>query len=180
MKRKMRSIETIIKDLSNKIEENERRIKFKEDYEEYYRELVLGYPNIDSIEENILFNEYSKSNNKEIRDILFKCHLKEVYNLCFDKTGYRLDLISSGNIVLMMSIDSFNADSTYTNFRQCLKAKLEGFYKRWIRDNEEALNTDMSISKLISLEDKEIDVTSKCRDDRLLRPRVSDEEAKAK
>ena len=90
-----------------------------------------------------------------------------------------MDLVSEGNIILYEAIDSYKPNSSYYTFKNFLSSKLCGYYKRWAKNNEEALNTGMSLTQLEILEEKEIDVTESARNSRLLRPRFSDEETKA-
>lgn len=168
----------VIKTLRN-IEECEKKAKYSENIEENYIKLVYRYPDLSKNEELELFNEYWSTGNPVFREAIFKCYLKYVYELCKDETGYKLDLVSEGNIVLYEAIDSYDPEGTYTNFKYYVYSKLRGYYKRWARDNEEALAFGMSLNKLKVLESKDIDETESARNARVLRPRLSDQETKA-
>ena len=157
-----------IDSLKKEIEDSERKIKFKEDAFDNYINIAKSYPNINNEDTNALFLKYIISKDRDIKDIIFKCYLKDVYETCDDKTGYRLDLISEGYTLLYQLIDLYDPrDYKNMPFRTYLKVFLSTLYERLTRINEESLDTEMSIDRLISYESKDIDLTEESKESKL-------------
>ena len=143
-----------IDDLLKQINDCESNIDYENHQEGYYEKLVHGYPILSLEDERILFNLYKVSHDKTFKDIIFKCHLRDVYDCCTDITGYKMDLISEGNILLYEFIDSYDYTMPYTSFKKALTTRLTILYKKMSDENNSSLDTKMSTHELRSLEEK--------------------------
>lgn len=143
-----------IDDLLKKIDECENNIDYENYQEGYYEKLVHGYPVLSLEDERILFSLYKTSNDKTFKDIIFKCHLRDVYDCCTDITGYKMDLISEGNILLYEFIDNYDNSMPYVSFKKALTTRLTVLYKKMADENNSSLDTKMSTHELRSLEEK--------------------------
>ena len=143
-----------IDDLIKKIEECESNVDYENHQVEYYEKLVHSYPVLSMEDDRKLFILYKLSKDKTFKDILFKCHLRDVYDCCTDITGYKMDLISEGNILLYEYIDSYDTTMPYINFKQVLTTRLTILYKNMADENNSSLDTKMSTHELRSLEEK--------------------------
>lgn len=135
------------------INDCENNLKYSEDVEGNYKELIYSYPTLKYGEERSLFKLYNKTKDKIFKDIIFKCHLRDVYDCCTDITGYKLDLVSEGNILMYELIDTFDYTMPYANFNNFIKTRLTVFYKKMIDDNNSSLDTKMSTQELARLEE---------------------------
>lgn len=139
--------------LIEKINSCENNVKYSEDIEGNYKSLIYSYPILKYGEERSLFKLYRRTNDTTFKDIIFKCHLRDVYDCCTDITGYKLDLVSEGNILMYELIDSFDYNMPYMDFSKYIKSRLTLFYKKMIDDNNNSLDTKMSTHELARLEE---------------------------
>jgi len=168
-----------LEEIKERIEKCERNCKYREDPIENYEKMIYRYPSLNAKNVDTLFRIYKKTGSKDAKDIIFKCHLKDVYEACKDETGAKLDLVSEGNIVLYDLIDTFLDETEYIYFKGYLKIKLKSLFSYLSKKNEQSLDSEISLNKLVVLENKDIDLTECARDFKLIRPKMSDEEAKA-
>jgi hypothetical protein len=168
-----------LEEIKTKIEKCERNCKYSEDPIENYEKMIYRYPSLTDNNVSTLLRVYKKTGSRDAKDIIFKCHLKDVYETCKDETGAKLDLVSEGNIVLYNLIDSFLDETEYVYFKGYLKIKIKSLYSSLSKQNEQSLDSEISLNKLKVLEDKDIDLTECARDSKLIRPRLSNEEARA-
>ncbi len=138
----------MVQELLKRISETER----KEDAT--IEEIAFSYPVLSLLEEIMLFNDYRISNDKRIKDIIFKCHLRDVFNACDDKSGFRQDMISEGIILLYSLIDEYDLRIPYSSFKKNLTNELINLFKELRQDNNESLDTRMSTYDLSCLENK--------------------------
>lgn len=150
----------MLEELTKRIEDIEKRIEFDPNNENNYRNLIYSYPILNYVDERKLFEFYRTTYNKEIRDIIFKCHLRDVYDSCTDISGYKLDLVSEGNILMLELIDTFDYKMPYITFTQFLKTRLTVLYKKMTDDNNASLDTKMSTYELACLEEKGKNLTN--------------------
>jgi hypothetical protein len=143
-----------IDDLIRRINECESNIDYEKHQDGYYEKLVHSYPVLSMEEERNLFILYKLSKDKTFKDIIFKCHLRDVYDCCTDLTGYKMDLISEGNILLYEFIDNYDSTMPYTNFKQALTTRLTVLYKNMADENNSSLDTKMGTHELRSLEER--------------------------
>lgn len=143
-----------IDDLLNKINECESNVDYEKNQEGYYERLVHSYPVLSMEDEKVLFSIYKTSQDKTFKDIIFKCHLRDVYDCCTDITGYKMDLISEGNILLYEFIDSYDYTMPYISFKKVLTTRLTVLYKKMADENNSSLDTRMSTHELSNLEEK--------------------------
>lgn len=136
------------------IDELEKNVKYSENMEDNYRELIYSYPVLNKADELSLFKIYNNTKDTLFKDVIFKCHLRDVYDCCTDITGYKLDLVSEGNILMYELIDKYDYTVPYTTFSNFLKTRLTVLYKNMTDENNTSLDTKMSTHELASLEDK--------------------------
>ena len=151
-----KSINNLIIDLTNNINDSETKVKYKKDAFENYKGIADAYPSLDLGESNSLFLEYIRSKDSNIKDIIFKCYLKEIYKLCEDAGDIKNDLISEGYVLLYQIIDLYDPrDYKDVPFICYLRMFLSTLYERIIRTNEEALEPYEARYKLL-LEQKNV------------------------
>ena len=148
--------------LKKTIEEIEKRIEFDPTNEAKYKMLVKSYPELDFVTERELFKQYIETHDKEIRNIIFRCHLNDVYIVCKKESEYKFDTISEGNLLLLQYIDDY-AESLRVmeecnnkfpiNFRKNLKTRLTMLYRGMFDNNDAFSKTRMSTYDLACLEE---------------------------
>lgn len=143
----------MFEDLKRIIEEIEKRIEFDPNNENKYKVLIESYPTLNFVIERELFKQYKSTGDKEIRNIIFRCHLRDVYEACKETSEYKIDSISEGNVLLLQLIDEYDYRMPYSSFRQYLKPRLKLFYKGMFDNNDAFLNTRMSTYDLACLEE---------------------------
>ena len=143
----------MVEELKKKIEECESKLDSENN--NYLEKLVHSYPELNLNDERILFNLYKISNDKTYKDIIFKCHLRDVYDTCKVTNDYRADLISEGTLLLYEFIDNYDYRIPYNNFRKVLQTRLKLLYEEKINDNNNSLDSKMSIKELINLEKRD-------------------------
>ena len=149
--------------LKRTIEEIEKRIEFDPTNEAKYKMLVKSYPELDFVTERELFKQYIETHDKEIRNIIFRCHLNDVYTVCKKESEYKFDTISEGNLSLLQYIDEYalslramkelNSEIPYISFRKNLKTRLTMLYRGMFDNNDAFLKTRMSTYDLACLEE---------------------------
>lgn len=143
----------MIKKLLEQIEKCESEIDYEKHRDKYLDILVHSYPTLSLSEEKELFELYNKTRDRTYKDIIFKCHLKDVHDTCTDTTGFRDDLISEGIVLLCVFIDHYDYTMTCNTFTEALKSKLSTLYNSKRIENHKQLNTEMSIQELEACED---------------------------
>lgn len=158
----------IFKTLVKQINEIEKKIEFDSTNEKTYKKLIDSYPSLDYVTERNLFKYYKQTNNKDIRDVIFKCHMKDVYECQIKFKKYNEDLISEGNVLLLQLIKRYDYTIPYTSFKDFLRIRLQVFYNE-IACNDDAFNkTKMNLHELASLESKGINITKNTIEDNTL------------
>ena len=142
----------MIEELKKKIEECESRLDSEDGI--YLDNLVHSYPKLNINDERILFGLYKNTKDKNYKDIIFKCHLRDVYETCDDKSDYRPDLISEGTLFLYKYIDCYDYDLSYPSFKENLTARLKLLYWKLTENNNKSLDTKMSTHELKCLEER--------------------------
>ena len=152
----------MIEKLKKTIEEIEKRIEFDPNNESKYKMLIESYPELNIVMEIELFKQYNKTHDKEIRNIIFRCHLRDVYAVCKKESEYKFDTISEGNVLLLQYIDD-HAESLRVmeacnnkfpiNFGKNLKTRLTMLYRGMFDNNDAFSKTRMSTYDLACLEE---------------------------
>ena len=142
----------MIKDLLRRIELCESKINYEKHKDKYLEKLVYSYPILTLEEERELFKLYKTTKDKIYKDIIFKCHLRDVHDVCTDTSSYRSDLISEGIVLLCEFIDYFDYSMPYDNFTNVLKTRLTVLYNDKSMENNKSLDTEMSLQELAGLE----------------------------
>jgi hypothetical protein len=127
-------------------------VEIKEDIS--FEEMAFSYPILSLADEIELFKIYKITQEKLFKDIIFKCHLRDVYKTCNDKSGYRQDMISEGIILLYKLIDNYEFTYPYISFKKILTKELRNLFKELREDNNDSLDTRMSTYDLSCLERK--------------------------
>lgn len=145
----------MVKEILKKIDDCESKINYESNKEGYLEELVHSYPILSLNEERVLFNLYKTTKDKTYKDIIFKCYLRDVYDTCTVFNDVRADLISEGTILLYEFIDNYDYRIPYNSFRKVLQTRLKLLYEEKINDNNNSLDSKMSIKELINLEKRD-------------------------
>ena len=127
--------------------------------------IIHSYPVLTLEEERKLFGLYDFTNEKQYKDIIFKCHLRDVYDTCDDESGYRQDLISEGTILLYEYIDHYDFRMPYTTFKDNLVIRLKFLYNELKEINNKSLDTRMSTYDLACLEENGKNLTENTEED---------------
>lgn len=151
----------MVEELKKKIEECESKLDSEND--NYLEKLVHSYPELNLNDERILFNLYKISNDKTYKDIIFKCHLRDVYDTCKVTNDYRADLISEGTLLLYEFIDNYDYKIPYSSFKKALTTRLVVLFNDMITKNDKSLDTKMSTHELACLEEHGKDFTEVVR-----------------
>ena len=149
-------------------------VEIKEDIS--FEEMVFSYPILSLADERDLFKTYKMSQEKLFKDIIFKCHLRDVFKACNDKSGYRQDMISEGIILLYKLIDNYEFTYPYISFKKILTKELRNLFKELIEDNNDSLDTRMSTYDLSCLEKKGKNLTESSDSMDLLQEETDKEE----
>lgn len=136
----------MVEELLKKIEDCENNIKYERHKDKYLDKLVHSYPTLTVPEEKELFKLYRSTKDHKYKDIIFKCHLKDVHDTCTDTSSYREDLISEGIVLLCEFIDYFDNNMPYITFREALVTRLFVLYTSKKMEND--LNNNMFLQEL--------------------------------
>lgn len=142
----------MVEDLLKRIEMCETKILYEKHKDNYMDTLVHSYPVLSLEDEKELFKLFRTTHDKKYKDIIFKCHLRDVHDTCKDTTDYRTDLIGEGIVLLCEFIDLYDYTMPYTTFTDQLKVRLTILYNEKSLENNKSLDTAMSTQDLIDLE----------------------------
>ena len=158
----------MVEDLLKRIEICESKIDYENYRDNYLDKLVHSYPILSLDEEKELFKLFSTTKDKTYKDIIFKCHLREVHDTCKDTSGYRSDLISEGIVLLYDFITEYDYEVPYTTFTDQLIARLTILYSKKISENDKSLDTEMSTQELAGLEQNGKCLTSESEEEKVV------------
>lgn len=140
--------------LIKQICEIEKKIEFDIKNEANYKRLINSYPVLDYATERKLFESYNKNGDTEIRDVIFKCHMRDVYDCLIKSNKYNEDLISEGNVLLLQTINKFDYTFPYITFKEYLNVRLVVLFNEMGSKEDAFHKTKMNIQDLARLESK--------------------------
>lgn len=144
----------MFEELIKQISEIEKKIEFDIKNETNYKRLINSYPTLDYVTERKLFESYKKNKDYELRDVIFKCHMRDVYDCLIKRNKYSEDLISEGNVLLLQTINKFDYTFPYITFKEYLNIRLVVLFNELSCKEDAFSKTKMNIQDLARLESK--------------------------